>query len=566
MSTSILRTIPVSSLCKLFPERDPEGERRTHFSALQNEPLSFQIAYRLENTSFSRMGLTIRVESALPVRMFRVGYVALPHTEVENLPERERPGVFPDILQEKQFNLPTRRIAGPMPAVAEYGDRIIPHASRDCFRALWLTVGGNGTVCPPGEHTVTVRFFNRRDDSPVGECTVTVRIAAARLPQNTFLYTNWVHCDCLADLYGVPIFSDRFFEIYADYIRLAAEHGMNTLLTPCFTPPLDTPIGEYRMPAQLVGVRVVRSRYQFDFSLLRRFLRMALSCGITHFEHSHLFSQWGATCAPAVYATVRGKTTRIFGWDTPVASSDYPAFLRAYLPALLSFLREEGLDKRFLFHISDEPSDKDAPAYAYAQSIVKEYLDGYPIIDALSHYSLYEQGLVETPVVVTTHVKDFLGRCRSFWCYYTGGQCAGGQSNRFTVCSALRNRMLGVQMYAAGVRGFLHWAYNYYYDEMSQGLFDPLTDPDGFAGSVPGTTYMVYPAPDGHALPSIRQKVFYEGINDLRALRLLEKRRGRAFVMDLLRRHFGDVTFDTMAESPEALLAFRDTVNALLDE
>lgn len=429
---------------------------------------------------------------------------------------------------------------------------------------MWITVNESGRKIPAGEHTVRVRFLSRRDGELVGEACVSLRVEDACLPRNDFLYINWVHCDCLSDLYGVPLFSDHFFDIYAAYIRMAAAHGMNTLLTPCFTPPLDTPIGEYRMPVQLVGVVQHGKKYEFDFTLLRRFLHLALDCGITHFEHSHLFSQWGAECAPAVYATVRGKTKRIFGWDTPVAHSAYPDFLRAYLPALLAFLREEKLDKRFLFHISDEPQNKDIPAYVYSQSIVADILRDYPIIDAIFSYETYTKAGMKTPVVVTSNADTFVGRCANLWCYYTAGQCTDGLSNRMTVHSARRNRMLGLQMYAADAKGFLHWAYNYYYDELSQGLFDPLATPDGFLGRGPGSTYMVYPAPNGTPIASTRMKVFYEGLCDLRALRALEKKRGRAYVLAFMEERLGKINFHTLIDSDEKLLSFREEVNAAL--
>jgi hypothetical protein len=65
------------------------------------------------------------------------------------------------------------------------------------------------------------------------------------------------------------------------------------------------------------------------------------------------------------------------------------------------------------------------------------------------------------------------------------------------------------------IEGFLHWGYNFYYDVLSQGIANPETDSCFYAGSNPGTSYFVYPTHNGCA-QSIRQKVFYEGINDMR--------------------------------------------------
>lgn len=566
MNGELLQTIPLHSLYKLFPETEPSDGFRDHFSALQNEPLSFQVAYRLRRDAAAmKLPVYVRVETDLPVALYHVGFVPVAHTETEGLADRYRPGLFPDPLFPKAVNPPLRKLA-PFPMLVEDGERTTLHAARDCYRAVWLTVGGKKTVMPAGDHTVTVVFFSAEDGSEVGRASVTVRVVPAMLPKEKLIYTNWVHCDCIADMHGVPVFSDRFFEIFAHYIRLAAKNGMNTLLTPCFTPPLDTPIGEERMTVQLVGVTVADGGYHFDFSLLDRFISVARRCGIRYFEHAHLFTQWGATCAPKIVARVRGREKTIFGWHTPVAEGKYEKFLRAYIPALLAHLREQGLDRQFLFHISDEPSSEHMEAYRRARAALGDMLKGYTVMDAVFNYEPYAIGLVETPIAVTSGAAEYRGRCPRFFCYYTGGQCEKGMSNRFVVASAERNRMLGVQMYAMGADGFLQWAYNYYYDFLSQGLFYPLTEPDGYLGRGPGTSYMVYPLPNGEVLESIRQKVFCEGLNDHRALCRLAQLRGKRFVSALLREWYGEVDFYTPAGSAAKLLAFRDRVNDLIAE
>ena len=178
-------------------------------------------------------------------------------------------------------------------------------------------------------------------------------------------------------------------------------------------------------------------------------------------------------------------------------------------------------------------------------------------------YRFYEDGTVKTPIVSTDHIAPFLGKCKELWCYYTGG-CQGSRSNRLLNCSSERNRMLGIQMYYNGVKGFLHWGYNYWYDFMSKGLFDPKTYPEGCG--LPGTSYMVYPSNDGTALQSIRQKVFYEGLNDIRALKLLESLYDRETAMSLIRKHYGEVDFDTEAVSADKLLSLREEVNKMIEK
>ena len=125
--------------------------------------------------------------------------------------------------------------------------------------------------------------------------------------------------------------------------------------------------------------------------------------------------------------------------------------------------------------------------------------------------------------------------------------------------------MIGIQMYYNNVKGFLHWAYNYYYDIQSCGLYDPKLNPEG-CGSCAGSPYFVYPAQNGTAFQSIRQKVFYEAINDMRALKLFEELFGREKADKLIEKHFGKVTFRTEAKSPEKIIDFRNELNNIINQ
>ncbi len=558
---SLIITYPTHSLARIFPQ----GEVPPHcdtFTALRNEPLSFQIGYTVEEVASTTFYLRIR--SDLPIGLFDEGCVAITSTANEVLTEQYAPGVFPDLLLRRRVNPPLAKIRATnrhaRGNTAEQGGRIPLYAARGTFRALWLTVNEDGKNLKAGEYPVTVEFYNVGDEL-IGSQTVTVRLLAASLPRQTLCYTNWFHCDCLADTYGVELWSEEFYRVFRHYVTAAARHGMNMLLTPTFTPALDTPVDTERMTAQLVDVTVTDGVYSFGFDQLKRYIDEARACGIRYFELAWLFTQWGARYTPKVMATVNGKVRRLFGWHTAADSKQYMAFLRAYLPALRDFLRAEDLEDKVLFHISDEPDESNIDRYRRASDMVRELIGDCMLGDALSHYEIYAEGLLNRPIVMTTHADDFVGHTKHLWCYYTGGELEQGASNRLINNTAERNRMLGVQMYMCRMEGFLHWAYNFYYGTMSQGLFNPLTEPDNGSAARPASTYMVYPNTDGTPILSIRLKVFYEAINDMRALQRLEKLRGRRFTETLVREHYGDVTMLTHPESAERLLALRAAVN-----
>ncbi len=551
----------LNSLEKVFTDSDLNCKECAVFSCLKNEPLNFQLAYRTEENI--SCPVFVKITSDLDLTLYSVGYVPVLGSGNVSFPEQYKLGLFPDILWPKKINPTVVKAKNPWNEFRLENDEANYLKAHRSWQTLWLCANENGKSKHIGEHEVTVEFFERQTGKLLSTATATVNVIDAKLPEQKLMYTNWFHCDCLADTYRVEMFTDEFFEIFEGYVKTAAENGMNMILTPCFTPPLDTGIGLKRKKAQLVSVVKKKGKYIFDFSLLKRFVDICRKAGIKYFEHSHLFTQWGAKYCPNIYCTVGGRERLLFGWETEATDPEYTGFLRQYLTELKEFLKSENLTKKILFHISDEPMGSHAESYKKAKEQIIDLLDGFTVGDALSHYSLYEDGLVKMPIVLTDKIGDFLGKCNNLWCYYTGNQQAS-LSNRLIVNSSERNRMLGVQMYYHKIKGFLHWGYNYYYDILSHGLFDPKVNPEGY-GVLAGTSYAVYPNSDGTALQSIRQKVFYEGINDMRALSLLERLYGREFTVKLIEKHFGRVDFTTEAESPEKLIDFRNEVNKFIE-
>ena len=557
-----LNTVVLSSLTKVFPEADVnEYNSISTLSGFGNEPISFQVAYKFDTGTHFATSIFAKITTELPVSLYSVGYVPTLEASDGNLDDKYRAGLFPDRLLPKKVNPKVGIKRYPWEGIHVEDDRLHIAAGSDSLRAVWITVNEERKKLRSGVYPFKIEFFSQASGEKLGEAELGVTVIDALLPKQKLKYTNWFHCDCLCDAHAVEPFSERFWEIFADYVKKASRNGMNMLLTPCFTPPLDTPIGEERKYIQLVGVELSAGEYSFDFSLLERYISIARKCGIEYFEHSHLFTQWGALHAPNIMATVGGKYKRIFGWDTVGSGRKYKAFLHAYIPALLSFLRARGIDKRFMFHISDEPGPSTHESYLSAKNTVGDLLRGYTVGDALSHYEYYEDGTVKTPIVCTSEIKEFYGRAKHLWAYYTGAQCSGGLSNRKLNCSGERNRMIGIQLYMHEIEGFLHWGYNFWYDALSQGFVDPNTEACFYLGANPGTGYSVYPSLSGECIQSIRQKVFYEGINDMRALLLLEKYIGKAETKKFVNGFFGEVTFFTHPGSAERLLAFRELLN-----
>lgn len=533
-----------SALDKLFDLPAPSAPAK--LSGFQNEILSFQAAFRADSAPWGRIEVAAQVVSpiadAVTVRLVKnvpVAMASYPDTD-ENYLFRA-PRLAPDLLVP-----------------------LAPHtlfAREDAPTCLWVDVDA-AKVATPGEYPVTLRIL-AADGSELCAATQQVAILPGMLPAQTLQCTRWMHYDCLANVYHVPVFSEAFWRITENFVRRAVQCGTNMILVPTHTPPLDTRPGGERLTVQLVGVQVVEGEYRFDMANLRCFIALCKRCGVEYYEIAHLFTQWGAKHAPKILANVDGEEKRIFGWETDAAGAPYRAFLCAYLPALRRVFEEEGIAERVRWHISDEPHITHLDSYKAAKAHVEDLLQGEFIIDALSSYAFYEKGVLEHPVVANDAIEPFLEHhVDGLWTYYC---CAQHRdvSNAFISMPSARTRVLAAQLFKYDIRGFLHWGFNFYSSQFSDYPIDPFatTDADGWVPA--GDPFLVYPGEDGQPLDSLRLMVILHAMQDLRAMNHLAALTSREHVIALIEQGLdAPLTFSRYPADAAWLLDLRERINS----
>ncbi len=526
----------------------------TRASVLRGERLSLQILFESDkgdgNGWASRNVLTPTVTGELAelteIRMLHNVPVELPvnPNNYDDQYLRTTPGLYPDVLR-------------PLP----YGGKLI--IKHNLLAAAWVDVTIPRDTDLSGESTLSFSF--RGEDGAEYSTSLSIDVIPAVLPEQTLYLTQWFHCDSLAGYYRVPVWSEEHWRIIENFARVAVKNGINLLLTPVFTPPLDTEIGGERLTNQLVGVTVTGGKYSFDFSLLDRWVAMCDRVGIKYFEISHLFTQWGATHAPKVMATVDGEYKRIFGWETDATGEEYSTFIRQFLTEFISHMKKNGNDHRCFYHISDEPQIHQLEDYKAAKAVVADVLSDYVIMDALSNYDFFEQGVVETPIPANNHIAPFIeNKVPNLWTYYCCGQCAK-VSNRLIAMPAWRNRSIGMQMFKYDIVGFLQWGYNFYENQLSVDRVNPFADVSGGHWVPAGDTCSVYPGPDGDALESTRILVFHEALQDVSAMKLCASLYSKEEVIKVCEDILGEeLTFDRCAYTAHEMLTIRARINEMI--
>ena len=505
----------VNSSEKVLPDIEPRFEVSSGVM-LKNQSHHFQIAY---NTLFGVRGInlaTVTIEGELApyttVCVEELTASAFHSRERDDYYITQTSAVLPDAL------VPLEKVNLPMP----YG----------MWRAIWCTVKLPKNF-KAGIYTITA-VFRDFECNEIFRVNYDLEVLDAVAPKTDFFATNWMHYDCLSQWHKVKLFGPKFYKIFANYLKTYVDIGFNALLTPLFTPPLDTEVGKERQTAQLVEVEKSENGYSFSFEKLEKFIRFALRRGIKYIELSHLFTQWGGRACPKIMATVNGEYKRIFGWDTDSTGAEYTEFLDAFLPKLVEFITKNGWREITYFHLTDEPGEAHIPAYTECRKLVKKYIGEIPTMDALSHYEFYENGLVDIPVPSIGAFDRFVDKgINPLFVYNCCGPTDRYLSNRFINMPYHRTRVLGIQMYKTEVQGYLHWGYNFYRTFLSKREINPYAVADAYGAYPCGDGFIVYPG-DDCVYGSIRACATQEGFQDYDTLVALEKAVGKEEVMRLV--------------------------------
>lgn len=549
-----------NSLDTIFYDSEITEDNLQYAKMLSNEAFSFQLAlgaFRSESNDGDGAELFLEISSDIPdaVSVYTIENVPVLKVGLGTSDDwflRKTPGLYPDCMQ----SLCDGKITVPV----------------NIWSGIWININEALAELSCGEHTLDITLyrtetalserFEKREK--VVQKTVKLEVLRQKLEKQKLFATNWVHYDCIAYFSDTEIFSEKFFTVAAKYITLAAKNGQNMILLPAFTPPLDTPVGAERATAQLVRVFADNGKYEFDFSLMDRFIKLCTECGIEYFEHNHMYTQWGAEHAPKIMAEENGTLKKLFGWETDAMSEEYKAFIHSYLTALKEFIGKHGYANRFFFHVSDEPFDAKSASYTAASEYFRSELGDFPVGDALSEYKFYKSGVVQTPIAAIENAEDFLNRTEHLWLYYTGLQSHNGLSNRLIGMPHERNRVLGVQLYYYNISGFLNWGFNAHHNRLSRKMINPRFSSDMGGAFTGGTSYMVYPGAEG-ADASVRLMIFRDQMQDIRAFEKLEEIIGREEVCALIKKYIPHMSFRCRVTS-EQLLALRNEVNNKLCE
>lgn len=221
----------LDSLEKVMPNKEPSvlENSEKHLYGFKNEKLSFQLAYTMEydgcEIPLQEVELKFRTQISEAVQI----------RKVELVPSRLP--VYQEQLDEDYLYQEACLCPDLLLPVNNSIIRPVPYQ----WRSVWFTVDLDH-VEGSGDFPIEIQITQNKE--LLWQDKMYIHVAKEELPKQTLIHTEWFHADCLANYYQVPVFSEAHWEIIGNFVDSAVKHGMNMLLTPVFTPPLDTKKGE----------------------------------------------------------------------------------------------------------------------------------------------------------------------------------------------------------------------------------------------------------------------------------------------------------------------------------
>jgi hypothetical protein len=227
------------------------------YTVLQGQRLSYQVLISTDDIWDKKEKVWIESELSDHIRLYCVKDVVVDKPSRENVTDENylltEPGMLPDVLVpiEHQNNY-----------VTLFNAHVV----------MWVKVDVPAD-CAPGKYSVKFCLNTPFDvENPCHTCEMEITVLPAQMPEQTTRYTRWFYADCIADIHNAEIFSERHWKLIDEYIKAATDVGVNMILVPIHTPPLDTAEGTTRPCVQLIDIEKKGDVYEFNFVKFKRFI------------------------------------------------------------------------------------------------------------------------------------------------------------------------------------------------------------------------------------------------------------------------------------------------------
>lgn len=484
-----------TSLKRIFPQSPARTSNEIELTTARAARISFQVGFHSNMKDQTHISCSIENAEELNPQIRFVGLVPVQGftTDVRK-EELDGLGYLPGLVPEPLYPF-TKAEANPFAS-----------------RSFWVTLNIPKDM-KPGMHSYKIKMEWKKGKEELSK-TLTLKLNVASLviqPRHDFHVTHWWRGEATSIYYKTKMFDETWWKHTRAQMQNLIDHGTDVAFIQNF---FEFKV-LFKQPCQMLIVNEPSpGKYDFDWSVIKKFVDMCKGMGYKKFEWAHLWMYWGVETAMRVYTVKNDKYELLWPADLPAFSDTYVNFLEQFLPALHEFLKKENLLNDSYFHVSDEPWSEHVPNYKKARDLLHKLAPWMKVMDALSDVRYGKENLTDIPVPIISSDKAYQDAKIPHWVYF----CTGPRDkwlNRLFDTPLPKIRMSGWLFYRFRAMGFLHWGYNYWHKLDSEEASDPFTNGSAHAypGIPNGDPFVVYPGPDG-PYDSIRWEVFAESLQD----------------------------------------------------
>ncbi len=312
----------------------------------------------------------------------------------------------------------------------------------------------------------------------------------------------WQHPAAVARYYQVPVWSDEHFEYMRPLMKKLADTGQKVITATLNKDPWGQCYDNYK--DMILWTKKEDGSWSYDYSIFDRWITFMMEMGVTNMINCYSMVPWNNE--------LHYKNELSGKMDTVQAVPGTLVFKEMWEPFLKDFathLKEKGW-----LEITNMAMDERSPEVMNATiGLLQQTAPSLGISIADNHKSYKKFTFIKDLCISFGAVLDpedlkYRKEKGFITTYYVC--CSHPFPNMFTFSSPAESVYAAWYASAAGLDGFLRWAYNSWVE-------NPLTD-SRFRTWPAGDTYLIYP----DARSSIRLERIREGIQDVEKIRILK--------------------------------------------
>lgn len=374
-------------------------------------------------------------------------------------------------------------------------------------RPVWVTVNVPSTA-KAGIYKGELKIFAR--DLPTQKLDLEIEVLEQTLPAPKdwkFHLDLWQHPSSVARVHSLKVWSDEHYEKMIPIYTMLANAGQKVITATLNKDPWNNQCFD-AYESMILWTKHKDGSWSYDFTEFDKWVNFMTDLGIDKLINCYSMVPWNNELV--YFDEVQDKEITL---KADPGTQIFDEMWGAFLPQFTAHLKEKGwLDKTNI--AMDERSEKEMNAMLETLNKYAPEL-GVSLADNHKSYKKYPNLTdicVEVGACLTTEEKDKEARREKGYIttYYTS--CADEFPNMFTFSDSGESAYVGWLAEAAGLDGFLRWAYNSWVE-------NPLQD-SRFRTWPAGDTYQVYP----DARSSIRFERLVEGIQDYEKIKIIKEK------------------------------------------